>query len=153
MKSFRDDLIDMMKTGWGRIVLASKNRPRLSKYTLQPVSRKNQTYVLPVSNFLHRWPHDPVRTQSCLAAQKRFLLFNGPGSFKTIFKIGGNVEYLKACRLVRLTPPPPWSFYSTFKCRHYTRPGAARAPVVQKLPVAAQAPWFSRYFQMKLRPL
>ncbi len=24
MKSFRDDLIDRMKTGWGRIVLASK---------------------------------------------------------------------------------------------------------------------------------
>jgi hypothetical protein len=26
MKSFRDDLIDRMKTGWGRFVLASKFR-------------------------------------------------------------------------------------------------------------------------------
>ncbi len=43
--------------------------------------------------------------KSCLAAQKRFLLYKGPGSFKTVFKIGGNVEYLKAYRLIPLTPP------------------------------------------------
>jgi hypothetical protein len=30
--------------------------------------------------------------KSCLAAQKRFLLFKGLGSFKKIFNIGGNIE-------------------------------------------------------------
>jgi hypothetical protein len=40
-----------------------------------------------------------------LAAQKRFLLFKGPGSFKKNFLIGGNVEYLKAYRLIPLIPP------------------------------------------------
>ncbi len=51
----------------------------------------------------------PVATWSgqytCLAAKIRFLLFKGPGSFKTIFKIGGNVDELKAYRLIPLTPP------------------------------------------------
>ncbi len=42
--------------------------------------------------------------KSCLTAQKRFLQFKGPGSFKKIFKIGGNVEELKASRLIPLTP-------------------------------------------------
>jgi hypothetical protein len=42
---------------------------------------------------------------SCLAAQISFLLFKGPGSFKTIFKIGENVDELKAFRLIPLTPP------------------------------------------------
>jgi hypothetical protein len=40
-----------------------------------------------------------------LTAQIGFLLFKGPGSFKTIFKIGGNVDELKAYRLIPLTPP------------------------------------------------
>jgi hypothetical protein len=43
--------------------------------------------------------------KSCLAAQKRFMLFKGPGCFKKKFKIGGNVEELKAYRLIPLTPP------------------------------------------------
>jgi hypothetical protein len=43
--------------------------------------------------------------KSCLTAQKRFLLFKGPGSFKKNFKIGGNVHELKAYRLIPLTPP------------------------------------------------
>jgi hypothetical protein len=43
--------------------------------------------------------------KSCLAAQIRFMLFKGRGSFKKIFKIGGNVEELKAYRLIPLTPP------------------------------------------------
>jgi hypothetical protein len=43
--------------------------------------------------------------KSCLTAQKRFLQFKGPGSFKNVFKIGGNVEELKAYRLIPLTPP------------------------------------------------
>jgi hypothetical protein len=43
--------------------------------------------------------------KSCLAAQIRFMLFKGPGSFKKKFKIGGNVEKLKAYRLIPLTPP------------------------------------------------
>jgi hypothetical protein len=56
-----------------------------------------------------------VHMNRCLAAQICFLLFKGPGSFKTIFKIGGNVDRLKAYRLKPLTPPPPpFSFYTTF---------------------------------------
>jgi hypothetical protein len=43
--------------------------------------------------------------KSCLAAQIRFMLFKGPGSFKKIFKIGGNVDELKTYRLIPLTPP------------------------------------------------
>ena len=43
--------------------------------------------------------------RSCLAAQIRFMLFKGPGSFKNCFKIGGNVDELKAHRLIPLTPP------------------------------------------------
>jgi hypothetical protein len=46
-----------------------------------------------------------VHINSCLAAKKRFLLFKGPGSFKIFFKIGGNVEHLKAYRLIPLIPP------------------------------------------------
>jgi hypothetical protein len=42
---------------------------------------------------------------SCLAAQIRFMLFKGPGSFKKFFKIGRNVDDLKAYRLIQLTPP------------------------------------------------
>jgi hypothetical protein len=52
--------------------------------------------------------------KSCLTAQKRFLMFKGPGSFKTFFKIGGNVDELNAYPLIPLTPPPPFSFYTTF---------------------------------------
>ncbi len=33
---------------------------------------------------------------SCLAAQIRFLMFKGPGSFQKNLKIGGNVEFSKA---------------------------------------------------------
>jgi hypothetical protein len=55
-----------------------------------------------------------VHMNSCLAAQLRFMLFKGPGSIKKNFKIGGNVDELKAYRLIPLTPPPPWSFYTTF---------------------------------------
>jgi hypothetical protein len=54
--------------------------------------------------------------KSCLAAQIRFMLFKGLGSFKKNFLIGGNVDELKAYRLIPLTPPPPpFSFYTTFK--------------------------------------
>jgi hypothetical protein len=54
--------------------------------------------------------------KSCSAAQKRFLLFKGPGFFKKNFKkIGGNTEDLQAYGLIPHPPPPPWSFYSTFK--------------------------------------
>ena len=42
--------------------------------------------------------------KSCLAAQIRFMLFKGLGSFKNLFKIGGNVDELKAYRLIPLTP-------------------------------------------------
>jgi hypothetical protein len=43
--------------------------------------------------------------KNCLAAQIRFMLFKGPGSFKQNFKIGGNVDELKAYRLMPLTYP------------------------------------------------
>jgi hypothetical protein len=33
------------------------------------------------------------------------MLFKGPGPFKKKFKIGGNVDELKAYRLIPLTPP------------------------------------------------
>jgi hypothetical protein len=33
------------------------------------------------------------------------MLFKGPGSFKKFFIIGGNVDELKAYRLIPLTPP------------------------------------------------
>jgi hypothetical protein len=46
-----------------------------------------------------------VHINSCLAAQIRFMLFKGPGSFKKVFKIGGNVDELKAHRLIQLTHP------------------------------------------------
>ncbi len=46
-----------------------------------------------------------VHMISCLAAQIRFLLLKGPGSFKTVFKIGGNVDEFKAYRLIPFTPP------------------------------------------------
>jgi hypothetical protein len=42
------------------------------------------------------------------------MLFKGPGSFKINFKIGGNVDELKAYRLIPLTPPLLFSFYTTF---------------------------------------
>jgi hypothetical protein len=45
-----------------------------------------------------------VHMNSCIAAQIRFMLFKGPGSFKNNFKIGGNVDELKAYRLIH-TPP------------------------------------------------
>jgi hypothetical protein len=48
--------------------------------------------------------------KSCLVAQKRFLLFKGPGSFKRFFKIGGNVEDLQAYRLIPCTTPLPGHF-------------------------------------------
>jgi hypothetical protein len=42
--------------------------------------------------------------KSCSAAQIPFMLFKGLGSFKKKFKIGGNVDELKAYRLIPLTP-------------------------------------------------
>ncbi len=48
--------------------------------------------------------------KSCLAAQKRFFLFKGPGSFKKIFNIGGNIEDKQAYRLIPRTPPLPGHF-------------------------------------------
>jgi hypothetical protein len=48
--------------------------------------------------------------KSCLAAQKRFLLFKGPGSFKIFFKICGNVDDWQTFRLIPRTPPLPGHF-------------------------------------------
>jgi hypothetical protein len=41
--------------------------------------------------------------KSCFAAQIHIMLFKGPGSFKTNFKIGGNVDELKAYTVTRTT--------------------------------------------------
>ncbi len=56
--------------------------------------------------------------KSCLAAQIGFMLFKGLRSFKKNFKIGGNVDQLKAYRLIPLTP------YLLF---HFTLPVSPRA--------------------------
>jgi hypothetical protein len=61
--------------------------------------------------------------KSCLTAQIRVMLFKGLGPFKKFFKIGGNVEELKAYRLIPLTPP---LFF------HFTLP--LSLPVVFSLP-------------------
>ena len=45
--------------------------------------------------------------KSCLAAQIHLMLFQGLGPFNKNFKIGGNVDELKADRLIPLTPPLP----------------------------------------------
>ncbi len=42
--------------------------------------------------------------KSCLATQMCFMLFKGLGSSKFFFLIGGNVDELKAYRLIPLTP-------------------------------------------------
>jgi hypothetical protein len=42
--------------------------------------------------------------KSCFSAQMRFVLFKGLGSLKKNFQIGGNVDELKAYRLIPLTP-------------------------------------------------
>jgi hypothetical protein len=47
----------------------------------------------------------PGCIQSCLPAQKRFLLFKGMRSFKKKENISGNVEECKVYRLIPLTPP------------------------------------------------
>ncbi len=48
--------------------------------------------------------------KSCLTAQIRFMLFKGPGSFRKIIKIGGNVDEVKGYRLIPLTPPLFYNF-------------------------------------------
>jgi hypothetical protein len=54
--------------------------------------------------------------KSCLAAQIHFMLFKGPGSFKIIFKIGGNVDEKKAYRLIPLTPLLLFHFTLPLNC-------------------------------------
>ncbi len=71
-----------------------------------------------VSNFWPRWPHDSVRTHE---TQIRFMLFKGPGPFKKKYIIGGNVDELKAYRLIPLTPP---LFF------HFTLPLRTRSGVI-----------------------
>jgi hypothetical protein len=59
--------------------------------------------------------------KSCLAAQIHLMLFQGLGPFNKNFKIGGNVDELKAYRLIPLTPhllfhfTLPLSFLVSFK--------------------------------------
>jgi hypothetical protein len=70
-----------------------------------------------VSNFRRRRHMiQSEHMKSCLPAQKRFLMFKGPGSFKKIFKIGGNVDELKAYRLIPLTPPLLFHFTLPLIC-------------------------------------
>ncbi len=53
--------------------------------------------------------------KSCLAAKICFLLSKGPGSFDNFLKIGGNVDELKACQLIPLTPPLLFHFILPLK--------------------------------------
>jgi hypothetical protein len=48
-----------------------------------------------------------VHMNSCLAAQIRFMLFKGPGSFKKFFKFGGNVDKLTLSPTAPCAPPCP----------------------------------------------
>ncbi len=69
--------------------------------------------------------------KSCLAALIRFMLFKGPGSFKKIFLIGGNVDELKAYGLIPLTPP---LFF------HFTLPLKTTGSILKKhLPAQASS--------------
>jgi hypothetical protein len=56
--------------------------------------------------------------KSCLTAQIRFMLFKGPGPFKNNFKIGGNIDELKAYGLIPLTPP--LFFHFTLPLKKYS---------------------------------
>jgi hypothetical protein len=67
-----------------------------------------------------------VHINSCLAAQIRLLMFKGPGSFKTIVKIGGNVDELKAYRLVSLTSPLLFHFTLPLKVLKATKEGGRK---------------------------
>jgi hypothetical protein len=60
-------------------------------------------------------------------------MFKGPGSFKKMFKIGGNVGYLKAYRLIPLNPPPPLLFHFTVPITFHTEmlEGITNLPVVE----------------------
>ncbi len=78
-----------------------RNCHRLSMYT---IGIEKKSYMCPPGiKFL-----TPVTTwsgQYTSIVLIRFMLFKEPGSFKTIFKIGRNVDKLKAYRLIPLTPP------------------------------------------------
>jgi hypothetical protein len=56
--------------------------------------------------------------KSWLTAQMCFMHFKGPGPFKKNFKIGGNVDKLKAYRLIPLTPPLFFHFTLPLKYNH-----------------------------------
>jgi hypothetical protein len=53
--------------------------------------------------------------KSCLAAQKRILLFKGPGSFEKKIYIGGNVQDLHVYRFTPRTPPLAGHFTAPLK--------------------------------------
>jgi hypothetical protein len=55
--------------------------------------------------------------KSCLAAQILFMLFKGLGSFKKDFKISGNVNELKAYRLIPLTSHLFFHFTLPLRCQ------------------------------------
>jgi hypothetical protein len=47
MKSFRDDLIDRMKTGWGRFVLASDKLSQAEKLSRQNITKIGISVTIP----------------------------------------------------------------------------------------------------------
>jgi hypothetical protein len=55
------------------------------------------------------------------------MLIKGPGSFKKNFKIGGNVDKLKAYRLIPLTPPLFFHFTLPLKSRVFGEFGSCAA--------------------------
>jgi hypothetical protein len=83
-----------------------------------PSIEKKLYMCLPAIEFL---TPDLIRSEhmkSCLAAQIRFMLFKGLGSFKNFFKIGGYVDELKAYRLIPLTPHLLFHFTQPLNCEY-----------------------------------
>ncbi len=64
----------------------------LDYWCIQPAWRKNHSCIYPRYRIFDAGEH--------LIPRKNILLFRGPGSFKTKFKIGETVELVKACRLI-----------------------------------------------------
>jgi hypothetical protein len=67
----------------------------------QPLSKKIKLRAYRYRVFLQQTPHDRNLPQGeLLSRSNSFFLFKGPGPFKKSFKKCGNVENLKAYRLI-----------------------------------------------------
>jgi hypothetical protein len=75
-----------------------------------PVIDKIATETFPLLCLLLRWYLDSMSLHGEFSRSKTLLLFKGLVSFKIFFEIGGNVEEVKAYRLIPLTLPLPGHF-------------------------------------------